>query len=60
VTNNIRAAQEEIFGPAGAPSGGRKKSGIGRETRTVIPERYIRMKNIMINLTEAPPGFYPG
>lgn len=46
--------------PAGAPFGGYKESGIGRETHKVILEHYTQMKNIMINLSEAPSGFYPG
>ncbi|MDR2671396.1 MAG: aldehyde dehydrogenase family protein, partial [Oscillospiraceae bacterium] len=33
--------------PAGAPFGGYKKSGIGRETDKVILEHYTQMKNIM-------------
>ena len=45
--------------PAGAPFGGYKKSGIGRETHKVILEHYTQQKNIMINLNEAPSGFYP-
>ena len=45
--------------PAGAPFGGYKTSGIGRETHKVILEHYTQMKNIMINLGEAPTGFYP-
>lgn len=45
--------------PAGAPFGGYKKSGIGRETHKVILEHYTQMKSIMINLNEAPSGFYP-
>lgn len=45
--------------PAGAPFGGYKQSGIGRETHKVILEQYTQMKNIMINLSEAPSGFYP-
>lgn len=45
--------------PAGAPFGGYKVSGIGRETHKVILEHYTQMKNIMINLGEAPSGFYP-
>ena len=44
--------------PAGAPFGGYKKSGIGRETHKVILEHYTQMKNIMINLSENPSGFY--
>ena len=45
--------------PAGAPFGGYKPSGIGRETHKVILEHYTQMKNIMINMAEAPTGFYP-
>jgi len=45
--------------PEGAPFGGYKESGIGRETHKVILEHYTQMKNIMINLSEAPSGFYP-
>ena len=45
--------------PEGAPFGGYKESGIGRETHKVILEHYTQMKNIMINLAEAPTGFYP-
>lgn len=45
--------------PEGAPFGGYKTSGIGRETHKVILEHYTQMKNIMINLGESPTGFYP-
>ncbi len=45
--------------PAGAPFGGYKRSGIGRETHKVILDHYSQLKNIMINLSEAPSGFYP-
>ena len=45
--------------PEGAPFGGYKQSGIGRETHKVILEHYTQMKNIMINLDEAPSGLYP-
>ncbi len=44
--------------PEGAPFGGYKQSGIGRETHKVILEHYTQMKNIMINLSDAPSGFY--
>ena len=44
--------------PEGAPFGGYKTSGIGRETHKVILNHYTQMKNIMINLSEAPSGFY--
>ena len=45
--------------PEGAPFGGYKESGIGRETHKIILEHYTQMKNIMINLNYAPSGFYP-
>ncbi len=45
--------------PEGAPFGGYKESGIGRETHKVMLEHYTQMKNIMINLEQAPSGFYP-
>ena len=44
--------------PSGAPFGGYKQSGIGRETHKVILEHYTQQKNIMINLNEEPSGFY--
>lgn len=44
--------------PGGAPFGGYKESGIGRETHKVILEHYSQMKNILINLSENPSGFY--
>lgn len=44
--------------PSGAPFGGYKQSGIGRETHKVILEHYTQQKNIMINLNETPSGFY--
>ena len=47
------------FIPEGAPFGGYKESGIGRETHKVMLEHYTQMKNIMINLSEDPTGFYP-
>ncbi len=45
--------------PSGAPFGGYKQSGIGRETHKSILEHYCQTKNIMINLGEQPSGFYP-
>ena len=45
--------------PAGCPFGGYKKSGIGRETHKVILDHYTQQKNILINLSETPSGFYP-
>lgn len=43
----------------GSPFGGYKQSGIGRETHKVILEHYTQMKNILINLSGQPSGFYP-
>jgi len=45
--------------PEGAPFGGYKTSGIGRETHKVILEHYTQQKNIIINLKDKPTGFYP-
>lgn len=45
--------------PSGAPFGGYKQSGIGRETHKVMLEHYCQTKNIIINLNEVPSGFYP-
>ena len=45
--------------PAGAPFGGYKQSGIGRETHKVILEHYTQMKNILIKLDNSTSGFYP-
>lgn len=44
--------------PSGAPFGGYKESGIGRETHKIMLEHYCQTKNIMINLNEEPSGFY--
>lgn len=44
--------------PAGAPFGGYKKSGIGRETHKIILEHYTQSKNIMIDLTGKTSGLY--
>ncbi len=44
--------------PSGAPFGGYKQSGIGRETHKVILDHYMQSKNIMIDLTGKPSGFY--
>ena len=44
--------------PAGAPFGGYKQSGYGRETHKVILEHYTQMKNIIINLSGKPSGLY--
>ena len=45
--------------PEHSPFGGYKKSGIGRETHKMILNHYTQVKNIMINLSYAPSGFYP-
>jgi len=44
--------------PAGAPFGGYKQSGIGRETHKMVLEHYTQKKNIMIDLTGRGSGFY--
>jgi len=44
--------------PAGSPFGGYKQSGIGRETHKMILEHYTQVKNLMIDLTGKPSGFY--
>lgn len=44
--------------PAGAPFGGYKKSGIGRETHKLILNAYTQKKNIYINMSDAPSGLY--
>ena len=44
--------------PAGAPFGGYKQSGIGRETHKVMLDHYSQTKNIMINLLENTLGLY--
>ena len=44
--------------PEHAPSGGYKKSGIGRETHKVILEHYTQMKNILIDLEAGTSGLY--
>lgn len=45
--------------PAGAPFGGYKNSGIGRETDLSILDAYTQQKNIFINMSSEPTGFYP-
>ena len=44
--------------PAGAPFGGYKNSGIGRETHKMILNHYTQAKNIMIDLTGKTSGLY--
>ena len=44
--------------PAGAPFGGYKESGIGRETHKMTLAHYSQVKNIMISLSEAPEGYF--
>lgn len=44
--------------PAGAPFGGYKKSGIGRETYKSVLDAYTQTKNIFINIKENGIGFY--
>jgi acyl-CoA reductase-like NAD-dependent aldehyde dehydrogenase len=69
VTRAIRVARQIEAGriwvnaynanPEGAPFGGYKKSGIGRETHKVALEHYSQTKNIMINFSGVPSGLYP-
>ena len=42
--------------PAGAPFGGYKKSGIGRETHKLALDAYSQVKNIIIDTSEKSPG----
>ena len=44
--------------PAGAPFGGYKKSGIGRETYKSILDAYTQTKNIFINISDDKLGLY--
>ena len=44
--------------PAGAPFGGYKKSGIGRETHKLILNAYTQKKNIYISMNEKISGLY--
>ncbi|CAM3703152.1 aldehyde dehydrogenase family protein [Erysipelothrix urinaevulpis] len=44
--------------PEGAPFGGYKKSGIGRETHKSMIAHYTQQKNIIINLKETKTGLY--
>ena len=44
--------------PAGAPFGGYKKSGIGRETHKLIMNAYTQKKNIFIDLSKKPSVLY--
>ncbi len=42
----------------GAPFGGYKKSGIGRETHKMALDAYSQVKNIMIDISDQTSGFY--
>ncbi|MGX7092344.1 aldehyde dehydrogenase family protein [Hutsoniella sourekii] len=44
--------------PAGAPFGGYKKSGIGRENDERALDAYSQVKNIMIDISDQTSGFY--
>ncbi len=44
--------------PAGAPFGGYKQSGIGRENDKRILDHYTQVKNIMIDISGETSGFY--
>ena len=61
VARSIEAGRIEINEAGNQPDlpfGGYKQSGIGRETHKVILEHYTQMKNIIINLSDKPSGFY--
>lgn len=44
--------------PAGAPFGGYKKSGIGRENHKMMLDAYSQVKNIFIDTSEKSSGLY--
>ena len=44
--------------PAGAPFGGYKKSGIGRENHKMMLDAYSQVKNIFIDTSEETSGLY--
>ncbi|MFT8395810.1 aldehyde dehydrogenase family protein [Propionibacterium sp.] len=54
-TGRIWVNQYNSF-PAGAPFGGYKESGIGRETHKMILDAYQQTKNILVNLSAEPAG----
>ena len=54
-TGRVWVNQYNAF-PAGAPFGGYKDSGIGRETHTMILDAYQQTKNILVNLDSGPVG----
>lgn len=54
-TGRIWVNQYNAF-PAGAPFGGYKESGIGRETHKMILDAYQQTKNILVNLSGSPAG----
>ncbi|MDK9643467.1 aldehyde dehydrogenase family protein [Propionibacterium freudenreichii] len=54
-TGRIWVNQYNAF-PAGAPFGGYKNSGIGRETHKMILDAYQQTKNILVNLSGQPVG----
>ena len=44
--------------PAGAPFGGYKKSGYGRETHKLALDAYSQVKNIIIDISDQPSGLF--
>lgn len=59
-TGRVWVNQYNSF-PAGAPFGGYKESGIGRETHKMILDAYQQTKNILVNLSRSPAGLpFPG
>ena len=62
VSNSIRTGRMWVNTynqlPAGAPFGGYKKSGIGRETHKMMIDAYSQTKNIFIDMKDDISGFY--
>ena len=62
VSNSIRTGRMWVNTynqlPAGAPFGGYKKSGIGRETHKMMIDAYSQTKNIFIDMSDQVSGFY--
>lgn len=62
VANNVRTGRMWVNTynqlPAGAPFGGYKESGIGRETHKMMLDAYSQTKNIFIDLQDDVSGFY--
>jgi len=44
--------------PAGAPFGGYKQSGIGRETHLMMLDHYQQTKNLLVSYSEQETGLF--